>query len=132
MNSFNHYSYGAIGDWMYREVAGIDTYEDAPGYRHSRIKPHIGGGLTQVAADLHTSYGLLSSHWQIVGDSLRMDVEIPANTSATVYLPSEDEASVREGGKMLRSEKEIGSIGLEKGYIVLNLGSGNYHFSARR
>ena len=48
MNSFNHYAYGAIGDWMYRVVAGLDTYEDAPGYKHIKIKPHIGGGLTNA------------------------------------------------------------------------------------
>jgi alpha-L-rhamnosidase len=132
MNSFNHYSYGAIGDWMYREVAGIDTYTDGPGYKHSRIRPHIGGGLTQVAADLQTGYGKLGSHWQVTGDSLELDVEIPANTSATVYLPAGDTASVREGGKALSSEKEIESGGMENGYIVLNLGSGKYHFSVKR
>jgi alpha-L-rhamnosidase len=132
MNSFNHYSYGAIGDWMYREVAGIDTYEDGPGYKHSRIRPHIGGGLTRVAADLQTGYGRLSAHWALENDTLELDVEIPANTSATVYLPATDAASVREGGKTLAAEKEIGSGAIENGYIVLQLGSGNYHFRAKR
>jgi alpha-L-rhamnosidase len=132
MNSFNHYSYGAIGDWMYREVAGIDTYEDAPGYKHSLIRPHIGGGLTQVTGDLHTAYGLLSSHWELSPDSVELDVEIPPNTSSTVYLPTTDAASVREGGKTLAAEKEIGSGAIENGYIVLQLGSGNYHFRAKR
>lgn len=132
MNSFNHYSYGAIGDWMYRVVAGIDTYEDGPGYRHSRIAPHIGGGLTRVAADLQTGYGQLTSHWQLENDSLELDVEIPANTWATVYLPAGDAAGVREGGKTLSSIKEIELSGTEKGYIVLKLGSGSYHFRAKR
>jgi alpha-L-rhamnosidase len=132
MNSFNHYSYGAIGDWMYREVAGIDTYEDGPGYKHSLIRPHIGGGLTRVAADLQTGYGLLSSHWQVEDDSLELDVEIPANTSATVYMPAANAASVREGGKTLGSEKEIELSAIENGYIVLKLGSGNYRFRAKR
>ena len=57
MNSFNHYSYGAIGDWMYRVAAGLDTYEDGPGYKHIKVMPHLGGGFTSVAADLQTYYG---------------------------------------------------------------------------
>ena len=65
MNSFNHYAYGAIGDWMYRTIAGLDTYEDGVGYKHSRIKPHTGGEFTQVSAELETYYGKLSSTWKI-------------------------------------------------------------------
>src|SRR5436190_15906863 len=76
MNSFNHYSYGAIGDWMYRVVAGIDTYPDAPGYKHIRIMPHVGGDLTYANADLKTYYGVVSSHWKIDSDRLQLDVEI--------------------------------------------------------
>src|SRR5205085_1510675 len=65
MNSFNHYAYGAIGDWMYRVIAGIDTYENAPGYKKIKIRPVIGGGLTYANADLKTYYGTVSSHWKI-------------------------------------------------------------------
>src|SRR5690242_15400964 len=79
MNSFNHYAYGAIGDWMYRVVAGIDTYEDEPGYKHSRIYPRPGGGLTEAGARLETGYGELSSHWKKEKDSLMLDVVIPPN-----------------------------------------------------
>ncbi len=57
MNSFNHYSYGAIGDWMYRVMVGLDTYEDGPGYKHIRIMPHPGGGFTKAQASLETNYG---------------------------------------------------------------------------
>src|SRR6185295_7863043 len=67
MNSFNHYAYGAIGDWMYRVVAGIDTDEDRPGYKRIRIKPHPGGSLTFANADLMTYYGKISSHWKVEG-----------------------------------------------------------------
>jgi alpha-L-rhamnosidase len=73
MNSFNHYSYGAIGDWMYRAVAGIDTYTDEPGYKHIRIMPHVGGNLTYANADLKTYYGTVSSHWKI-DNELQLDV----------------------------------------------------------
>jgi alpha-L-rhamnosidase len=130
MNSFNHYSYGAIGDWMYRSMAGIDTYEDEPGYKHIKIKPHIGGNFTNVSASLETYYGLVSNSWKIENNSVIMDVEIPANTTATVYLPAKNIKSVTENNIILNSVKDIKIAGAEDGYIVLNIGSGKYHFIA--
>jgi alpha-L-rhamnosidase len=131
MNSFNHYSYGAIGDWMYRVVAGIDTYEDGPGYQHSKIAPNPGGGLTEAAADLQTGYGLLSSHWHSDKDSLLLDLVIPANTTSTVYIPAPEGGLITEGGKPLGSVKEIEVSGVGKGYLMLRLGSGRYHFMVK-
>jgi alpha-L-rhamnosidase len=131
MNSFNHYSYGAIGDWMYRAVAGIDTYADAPGYKHIKIMPHIGGNLTYVNADLKTYYGTVSSHWKIDNSELQLDVEIPANTTATVYVPGKSSDEITEGGNALSSSKDIKIEGTENGYVVLNIGSGKYHFGVK-
>jgi alpha-L-rhamnosidase len=128
MNSFNHYSYGAIGDWMYRVVAGIDTYEDGPGYKHSLISPHPGGGLTSAEADLQTGYGLLSSHWQTDGDSLVMDLAVPPNTTATVYIPAPEGGLITEGGHPLQSVKDITIDSVERGYLHVGIGSGHYHF----
>ncbi len=101
MNSFNHYSYGAIGDWMYRQVAGIDTYEDDPGYKHIQIKPHVGGNLSYVRADLQTYYGTVSSHWTMVNGQLKLDVQIPANTHADIFIPTGNANSILESGKAL-------------------------------
>src|SRR5665213_817354 len=86
MNSFNHYAYGAIGDWMYRKMVGIDTYEDGVGYKHIRINPHIGGDFTYASASLDTYYGKVSNSWKIENGNLSRDVEIPANTKATVFV----------------------------------------------
>ncbi len=132
MNSYNHYAYGAIGDWMYRVMVGLDTYEDAPGYKHIKIKPHIGGGFTNASASLKTYYGALSSGWRVEADKIIMDVEIPANTTATVYIPAADGATTVEGGKSISSLKEISIAGNEEGYAVVKLGSGIYHFEASR
>jgi alpha-L-rhamnosidase len=129
MNSFNHYAYGAIGDWMYRVMAGLDTYEDEVGYKHSRIKPHIGGGFTNVSASLETYYGKLSSSWKVEGEKLTMEIEIPANTTATVYIPATDATKVLEGGKPLSAAKEIELAGTEEGYVVVKIGSGKYQFT---
>ncbi|HZM14194.1 MAG TPA: alpha-L-rhamnosidase C-terminal domain-containing protein, partial [Bacteroidales bacterium] len=131
MNSFNHYAYGAIGDWMYRVMAGLDTYEDGVGYKHSMIKPHIGGGFTSVAASLETYYGTLSCAWQVKGSDLTMDIEIPANTTATVFVPADDEADILEGGKTLSLVKDIQVTGKETGHVVLKVGSGKYYFTRK-
>ena len=132
MNSYNHYSYGAIGDWMYRKMVGLDTYEDGPGYRHIKIQPHIGGGFTNASASLETYYGKLSNSWKVDRESISMDVEVPVNTIATVYLPGGDLSAVREGGKSLSSASDIKITGKEDGYIVLEIGSGAYHFEIKK
>jgi len=129
MNSFNHYAYGAIGDWMYRILAGIDTYEDGVGYKHSRIKPYIGGGFTNVSSSLETYYGTLSSEWKVEGRKIILNVQIPPNTTSTLYFPVTDHKLISEGGKPLSSINEIVVEANEEGYVVIKLGSGRYSFT---
>lgn len=90
MNSFNHYAYGAIGDWMYRVMAGIDTDPDYPGYKKIIIKPHPGGKITYCKASLKTQYGIISVNWHIEDDKFKMDVVVPKNTTAAVFVPDAD------------------------------------------
>lgn len=129
MNSYNHYAYGAIGDWMYRKMVGLDTEEDGVGYKHIKVKPYIGGNFTHASASLKTYYGLTKAGWEIAGGKIEMDVEVPANTRATVYLPVKDAAGVTESGKPLSSIKEIKELGSEDGYLKIETGSGKYRFS---
>ena len=131
MNSFNHYAYGAIGDWMYRTVAGIDTYEDAPGYKHIQIKPYVGGNLSFAGADFQSRYGKVSSHWKMENGKLTMDVELPANTTASIYVPAASASDILENGKPLSGVSDIKVLGTEGGYVILSAGSGKYHFSKR-
>jgi alpha-L-rhamnosidase len=128
MNSYNHYAYGAIGDWMYRTAAGLDTYEDGVGYKHIRVKPVIGGDFTSISASLKTYYGLASVSWKLEGGNLSLDIEIPANTMATVYVPAKSVEGVKEGGVLISTVKDIRLKGMENGYLVLETGSGSYHF----
>ncbi len=132
MNSFNHYAYGAIGDWMYRVVAGLDTYLDQPGYKHIRIQPHIGGNLGYASASLQTVYGKLASGWKIDNDNTSFDIEIPPNTRADLYLPASNADMVTEGGKSLSAVQDVKVIGMKDGYLQLQLGSGTYHFSSKK
>ena len=129
MNSFNHYAYGAIGDWMYRKMAGLDTYEDGPGYKHIQIQPHIGGGFTNVSASLQTYYGKLSSSWKLTADKLEMDIEIPENTIATIFIPAEKMEDITESGNAINKDSTIKIIGKDDEYIKLEIGSGVYHFT---
>ncbi len=129
MNSFNHYSYGAIGDWMYRQMVGLDTYEDGVGYKHIKIKPHIGGGFTFASANLQTYYGKLSGGWKLEADKIIMDVEIPANTTATIFIPASNANSITENNKPLSAIGDIKIVETKDGYVEINVGSGVYHFS---
>ncbi len=87
MNSFNHYAYGAVADWMFSVIGGIDSDEDAAGYRRSIVRPRPGGGLTHASVSQMTPYGMLSSSWVLEGRRISLDVVVPHNTTATVVLP---------------------------------------------
>jgi len=129
MNSFNHYAYGAIGDWMYRVMAGLDSDPAAPGYKKIRIAPHIGGGFTQAAAGYQTPYGRVSSGWKLEYGQLIVEVEIPANTTATLRMPCTKAGSVSESRQALSQVSDIQVLGQENEYVLLKLGSGRYRFS---
>lgn len=89
MNSLNHYAYGAVGDWLYRRVAGIDLLES--GYRKILIKPYLTKGLTEVKASYHSMYGEIFSHVRCKDGWITVDVSIPANTTAVLELPERSE-----------------------------------------
>jgi alpha-L-rhamnosidase len=126
MNSFNHYAYGAVGDWMYRVMAGLS--EDAPGYKKIKIMPHIGEGITSAKAELQTYYGKASSAWQLQNKQLVLSVEVPANTSASIFIPAKHVEAITEGGKRLSGISELKIIGKEGEYINVEAGSGKYVF----
>jgi alpha-L-rhamnosidase len=129
MNSFNHYAYGAIGDWMYRVMVGLDNEEGSIGYKKIRIRPHIGGKFTNASASYQTPYGKLSSGWKIQDQKLILSAEIPANSTATIYIPVSGDNEVFENGQPLSASKNIQVAGKEKGYVLVKVGSGKYEFS---
>ena len=117
MNSFNHYAYGAIGEWLYSYVAGLAIDAKEPGYGHILVQPHPGGGLTSASACLHSMYGKIQSSWKIVGDRFHLLVVVPPNTRATVTLPETNPETIRENGCPLKESATI-----------VELGSGQYPF----
>ena len=123
MNSFNHYAYGAIGEWLYRHVAGIDIDTNHPGYKHILLAPHPGGGLKSANADIVTLYGKVGSSWKFENEDFVCEVVIPANTSATLTLPFAKAGQVKQDGLPVKAE----SI-QKKNDLELTLGSGKYTF----
>jgi len=123
MNSFNHYAYGAVGDWLYRVVAGLDTSEEKPGYKHIIIRPTPGGNLDFVKAEYKSMYGVIKSEWHIENGQLTVKVAIPCNTTAELILPVIDSKDLIEEGlnsKLIFRKCDSG--------IKVELGSGEYVF----
>jgi alpha-L-rhamnosidase len=129
MNSFNHYALGAVGDWMYRVIAGIEIDPQHPGYQHALIQPHPGGGLIWVKTSEHTMFGTLASNWEIKDGTMTLRVEVPANTTATIRLPHASIAQVKESGQPLVAAKGLAGVRQEEASVALNVGSGTYLFS---
>jgi len=129
MNSFNHYAYGAIGDWMYRVMIGLDIDEDGAGYKKITIHPHIGGNFTNAHATYQTLYGKINTGWKIENKQLILQVEIPANITATVYIPVTETNDVFENTQLVSADKSIQIIKREKEYLIVKLGSGKYEFN---
>lgn len=123
MNSFNHYVYGAIGEWLYQYVAGINIDPDQPGYKRVQLTPHPGGGLQNAKAEINTLYGKVSSAWRFENDDFIYEVTIPANASATVTLPFAMAHQVKQNGTSLKP----GFIQVGNN-LQLSLGSGKYGF----
>jgi len=130
MNSFNHYAFGAVGDWMYRNIGGIDLDSAAAGYKRSRIAPHPGAGLTSAKAALETSYGTLASAWSIAGGQFVLDLTIPVNTSATVTLWGTRIDQVQESARPVSGAAGIRDVQQRGNDVVVVVGSGQYHFSS--
>ncbi len=119
MTSFNHYAYGAIGDWMYRTVGGIDTEEfDGAGYKKIVIKPELGGGLTFAKTSLETLYGKVSTDWRLDSGVFSLTVEIPVNTTASVQLPRVGTGVMTQDGEVITGDRVL-------------IGSGKYVFTVK-
>ena len=132
MNSFNHYAFGAVGDWMYQNIGGIDLDAAAPGYRHARIAPRPGAGLTSASASIETGYGKLSTAWKLEGQRFVLDVTVPANTSAEITMWDARLDDVREGGVSLTARDGIRAAHQRGNDVVVDVGSGSYSFAATR
>jgi alpha-L-rhamnosidase len=129
-NSLNHYSYGAIGNWLYQVVAGIAP--GAPGYKHITFQPRPGGGLTAASATYQSLYGEIACRWQIANESdtttFTLTITVPANTTATVVIPTSMGREITEGKQALEIAPGITSVRREQDATYIDVGSGSYTF----
>ena len=123
MNSFNHYAYGAIGDWMYRVVAGIEI--GRPGYKHILIQPKLTNRLTYARASFNSAYGEIQSGWERSGQTVTVRITIPPNTTAQVRLPQVAPESLKEGGIPFKQFRMVENNAI----ILTDIGSGKYTFT---
>lgn len=127
MNSFNHYAFGSVNEWLFGNAAGIKVKE--AGYRTFTIKPEIAKeGISYVKAKHHSINGEIISLWKKIGNSLVLEISVPPNTKANVYIPTNDSAKVTENKKPLKGNPDIIEKGTSQGFLNVEIGSGNYQF----
>lgn len=130
MNSFNHYAFGAVGEWMMRCVAGIEPDEEHPGWSHFFIHPRPPGQLTRARGEHRSIRGKIASAWSVEGSKYTLDVTVPANTSATVFVPARNASTVTEGGRVVKEAAGVHFVREEDGCAVFEVAAGSYHFSS--
>jgi alpha-L-rhamnosidase len=129
MNSFAHYSFGAVGEWMFKTIGGIDT--DGPAYKHIIIHPMPGGRLTWAKVSYDSIHGLIETDWQVKGRKFTLNVTIPANTTAIVYVPTAEDQVVKESGRPADKSDSVQFLETEAGSAIFRVGSGRYSFTSR-
>ena len=130
MNSFNHYSFGAINEWVYRYVTGIELDPEVPAFKRFIIHPHLDKRMPEAEAEFLSMYGRIYSGWEQKDGKLTMNVEIPPNTTAMVYIPSAKDAEVTESGKSAEKAEGVSFLRAEEGHNVYEVGSGIYNFES--
>ena len=134
MNSFNHYSLGSCCEWMYRYMGGIDTEQ---GYRRLKMKMRVeiynedNDKLEYADVQYHSINGLIKSKWKHVGNNTVYTISIPSNVTAEVWLKAACESAVTENGMAVSMSDGVSLTGMEDGYAILEIGSGDYVFTVR-
>jgi alpha-L-rhamnosidase len=125
MNSFNHYAFGSVGRWLFNTVAGIDT--DGPGYKTIIIRPQP-GNMTGAKASYDSINGNIISDWELKDGAFTLDVTVPANTTAMVYIPADSAMNITESGKPAVEAEGVRFQQIKQGIALFIVGSGQYQF----
>lgn len=129
MNSFNHYAYGSCGEWMFSSAAGIDS--DGPAFHRLRIRPVPSDKVSHVQAHYDSIRGRIATEWTNGTDGFHLTLTVPANTTATVYIPASGQDAVMEGTGPAARAEGVKFVRMEDGRAVYEVGSGTYRFHAR-
>ena len=130
MNSFNHYSLGSCGEWMFASLAGIDT--DGPAFRKLMIRPTTGNGISWVKASYDSIHGKIITAWKNDDKQFSLEVSIPPNSTATVCVPAKDAAAVTESGNPANKADGVKFLQMKNGAALYEVGSGRYKFASRK
>ncbi|TCR26969.1 alpha-L-rhamnosidase [Streptomyces sp. BK205] len=132
MNSFNHYSYGAIMEWMYESMAGIAKDPAHPGFKHFFLRPHFDptGRITRVSGSHLSPYGEIVSEWAVRDSRFTHRIAVPANSTATLRIPTADPDSVCEGRTPLSRVRGVEHLSFESGVASYELPSGRYELTS--
>jgi alpha-L-rhamnosidase len=128
-NSFNHYAFGSVGELVWRTVAGINADDSNPAYKNVVITPQIGAGLTYASGFFHSIHGLISSSWTTNNTTNSYAITVPANATATLYIPSTNLARITESGLPATNAPGVLVLPITNGASAFQLGSGSYNFT---
>jgi len=126
MNSFNHYAYGAVGTWMYENIAGIRTDPQTPGFKHIILAPTPGGELTHARGVYQSPYGEIKSGWHYDDQDLIWEVSIPPNTTGTVHIPASPNDKIFEGDSPITAATGVEFIQSTDQAQIYRVVSGSY------
>ncbi|HTR64892.1 MAG TPA: family 78 glycoside hydrolase catalytic domain [Terriglobales bacterium] len=132
MNSYNHYAYGAVAEWLYRYAAGIDESAESPGFHDIVLHPQFNRELGEAEATYESPYGKIASSWKAGGGTVTWDVTVPANTQAMLYFPGDVTAQILEGGADIRQSPGVSFVLRDPRKAVYEAGAGTYHFTIQR
>ncbi|HWA19566.1 MAG TPA: family 78 glycoside hydrolase catalytic domain [Devosia sp.] len=127
MNSFNHFAFGAVGEWLYRYVAGLDQAPGSIGFRELKIAPHVGGSLTEVGATYDSPFGKVASGWKRDGKRLTLEIAVPPGVRAHVTVPG---SKVSESGKPLNGIADLSGLKEGDSSASFSVPSGRYVFTS--
>jgi len=131
ISSNNHLMLGHLMQWFYESIGGIQQQKNSIAFKTLIIKPYIVGDISSAASDFNTPYGTVKTDWEKLSDSFHLNVTIPANSTASVYLPVTGKSIVLEDGSLINKSKDIHFIKKTNEYLIFNVGSGSYDFRVK-
>lgn len=126
-----HNCYNSIGSWFIQGLAGIRPDPEKPGFKNAIIRPAFINELSYVNGSHDSVYGTIKSSWERTGDTIQMSVKIPANTTATVYVPSREDEDVRVNGVQVADTDHVTFLRTDNNETVIEIGAGRYEFTVK-
>ncbi len=132
MNSYNHYAYGAVAEWLYRYAAGIDESPEDLGFHRIVLHPQFDASLGETKATYDSSYGPITSSWKVDGNTTAWDVVVPPNTTSLLYFPGDVTTRILENGKDVRHSAGVSLVLRDDHNAIYEAGAGSYSFTVQR